>query len=651
MKPLQFIKLVLLTLLLFVSNNNSFANPIVITEAGTLYSYIDATDKNSITDLTVTGYLNGDDILFLREMAGSDKNGGSTAGNLRTLDISGASIVAGGGLYFENPEVGEFGTEDNVLGVAMFAMCDKLTSITLPATLSSANILAFAFCENLEAINVPASNTSLKSVDGVLFDYDMENLYSYPQKRSNTSYTVPVSVKSIRSYAFQGSKYLKSVVLPEGLETLEQGVFYYSEQLESINIPESITEIPDFFLGNCSKLSSITLPTGLTAIGSHAFASCVKLQIVTLPTTLKTIGSIAFADCIELRSLTLSPGLTTIEDGCFKNSGLESIAIPSTVTTIEDWAFWNCRQLVELKMYHNSDHIMPFNNNWMNIDYNIVLYVPEGSFYAYSNSDGWNDFSQIIEFEVEEEEEEPPYVEPMFIEIDVALAGTLYSYIDATDKNSITDLTVTGYLNGDDILFLREMAGSDINGGSTAGNLRTLDLSGASIVAGGGIYFENPEIGEFETEDNVLGVAMFAMCDKLTFITLPATLSSANILAFAFCENLEAINVPASNTSLKSVDGVLFDYGMENLYSYPQKRSNTSYTVPVTVKSIRFYAFQGSKYLKSVVLPEGLETLEDGVFYYSAQLESINIPESITEIPEFFLSNCSKLLSITLPTV
>lgn len=349
MKPLQFIKFVLLMLLLFVSSNNSFANPIVITEAGTLNSYISTADKNSITDLTVTGNLNGDDILFLREMAGSDVNGGSTAGNLRTLDMSGASIVAGGGLYFANPEVGFYETEDNVLGVAMFAMCDKLTSITLPATLSSANILAFAFCENLEAINVPASNTSLKSVDGVLFDYDMENLYSYPQKRSNTSYTVPVTVKSIRSYAFQGSRYLKSVVLPEGLETLEQGVFYYSEQLESINIPESITEIPDFFLGNCSKLLSITLPTGLTAIGGYAFANTGITSII-LPATINSLGQ-----------------------KIFTGTSLEKIQVLNTTPIIID------------------------NKTFENISQNCILIVPNGSVTAYQLAPVWNQFYNIID--------------------------------------------------------------------------------------------------------------------------------------------------------------------------------------------------------------------------------------------------------------
>lgn len=74
------------------------------------------------------------------------------------------------------------------------------------------------------------------------------------------------------------------------------------------------------------------------------------------------------------------------------------------------------------------------------------------------------------------------------VTINVETAGTLPSLIPSSQKNEIKNLTLTGFLNGTDIRFIREMAGRDYNGNSTVGKLSVLDLSKAQIVAGGEAY-------------------------------------------------------------------------------------------------------------------------------------------------------------------
>lgn len=39
--------------------------------------------------------------------------------------------------------------------------------------------------------------------------------------------------------------------------------------------------------------------------------------------------------------------------------------------------------------------------------------------------------------------------------VEVKTAGTLSSLIPASEKNEVTDLTVSGKLNGDDVLYIR----------------------------------------------------------------------------------------------------------------------------------------------------------------------------------------------------
>lgn len=62
----------------------------------------------------------------------------------------------------------------------------------------------------------------------------------------------------------------------------------------------------------------------------------------------------------------------------------------------------------------------------------------------------------------------------------VETAGTLSTLISEEEKNSIASMKLTGYLNGDDISFIRAMADK------WSGKLKFLDLSDSFIVEGGG---------------------------------------------------------------------------------------------------------------------------------------------------------------------
>ena len=68
--------------------------------------------------------------------------------------------------------------------------------------------------------------------------------------------------------------------------------------------------------------------------------------------------------------------------------------------------------------------------------------------------------------------------------------GWLSSKIPFKDQESVKNLTVTGYLNGTDIKFIRELLNNR--------QLSHLDLSDANIVAGGDAYYDN----KYYTADN-----------------------------------------------------------------------------------------------------------------------------------------------------
>ena len=89
---------------------------------------------------------------MLRSMAGRDSEGNPTDGQLADIDISGASIVAGGGEYGES----RF-TEDGVVGTGLFRSCTALKSIKLPIGAVRIDKEAFNGCTALHSITIPAS--------------------------------------------------------------------------------------------------------------------------------------------------------------------------------------------------------------------------------------------------------------------------------------------------------------------------------------------------------------------------------------------------------------------------------------------------------------------------------------------------------------
>ena len=114
------VRLLLTTLVCFVSINIWAKTEINVETAGTLSSILTSTDK----ELKVTGYINGSDIKYIRSLVNN--------GKVASLDWSEVHIVAGGEAYNES-----YTTKNDVIGENMFYGCSKLLAITLPATIKS----------------------------------------------------------------------------------------------------------------------------------------------------------------------------------------------------------------------------------------------------------------------------------------------------------------------------------------------------------------------------------------------------------------------------------------------------------------------------------------------------------------------------------
>ena len=308
---------------LYAADNDLITRQITIKleEAGTLPDRIASSKKYKITNLKIIGEINGTDLRMIREMAGRDVDGYPTDGKLSVLDLSEAKIVEGGDSYYNDYHNNNYYTSNDVVGDFAFYGCSRLTSLNLPAGITSIGEGTFKGCSGL---------TSLTLSDGIT---------------------------SIGWSAFEGCSGLKEVkfCINDNLDTyltkghpnidVDCGIKYYinDKEITSIEIPSNVTTLGNYVFQGCSGLTSLNLPAGITKIGGCAFYGCSRLTSLTLPAGITEIGDCAFMYCSGLTSLNLPAGITKIGPYAFSRcSGLTSLTLPAGITEIGYSAFYGC---------------------------------------------------------------------------------------------------------------------------------------------------------------------------------------------------------------------------------------------------------------------------------------------------------------------
>ncbi len=114
---------------------------------------------------------------------------------------------------------------------------------------------------------------------------------------------LPDSVSHIADWAFCYCTTLKTIVLPEEVSFFGSGVFYGCDQLLEVTVPRGAAAIGDETFLGCANLLSAALPDGVTSIGKSAFTFCRKLKEVNIPEGVASIGQSAFAFCSALTQL------------------------------------------------------------------------------------------------------------------------------------------------------------------------------------------------------------------------------------------------------------------------------------------------------------------------------------------------------------
>ena len=300
-----------------------------VERAGTLHGMINASRLPYITDLKLTGELNGTDISFIRTLVKK---------NLRFLDLSEARIVEGGAIYYSN-----YRTSNDIIGSYMFYNPDyspispcAISKINLPNSVTGIEEGAFKSCTRLTDINIPNSVTSIGPE-------------TFKSCTSLTDINIPNSVTSIGERAFSGCTSLTDINIPDAVTSIEWATFYACTSLTDINIPNSVTSIGYEAFYNCTRLTDINIPNSVTSIERSTFYDCTSLTDINIPNSVTSIGEQAFYNCDNLKSVYMNASTPPfIGSQAFHNISKDlTIYIPRGSYTAYWLSYWGNYNLVE----------------------------------------------------------------------------------------------------------------------------------------------------------------------------------------------------------------------------------------------------------------------------------------------------------------
>ena len=561
------------------------------------------------------------------------------------------------------------------IGERAFYNCTSLTDITIPNSVTSIGSSAFTNCP-IEKANIPTNaisyikNSSLKEV--IINGGKAIGDNAFQSCRRLTSITIPDSVTNIGASAFDGCSSLTSVTIPNSVTSIGDYAFYGCDNLE-YNVENNLkylgneknsyfllvgvttTNLSNYTINsntkfihasafyNCTSLTSVTIPNNVISIGGSAFDGCSSLTSVTIPDSVTSIGGSAFYNCTDLTSITIPDGVTSIGGSAFYNcTDLTSITIPDEVTSIGDYSFYSCAGLTSIIIPNSVKSIG--NSSFENCTHLTSVVIPSSMLNIGNNA---------------------------FFNCPIEIANIPTVAIAYIKNSSLKEVTI----NGGDTIGNYILDDNDEFSGCS--NLTSVIIPSSVTSIGVYAFKNCTSLTSVTIPSSVTDIWHFAFanCTSLTSITILNSATNIESSAFTNCP-IEKANIPTNaisciqNSSLKevtinggknigdrafydcsSLTGVTIPNGVTSIgdYAFYGCTSLTSVTIPDSVTSIGEYAFSHCTSLTSVTIPNSITNIEYMAFYDCSSLTSINIPDSVTSIGSYAFSYCDSLTSITIP--
>lgn len=620
----------------------------------------------------------------------------------------------------------------------VFNKCVSLTDISLPSSVTLIGNNSFSECISLSNIVLP---TNLISFGTSCFN----------GCSSLESLIFPSTVQSIGNNSFNGCTALKKIKFSDSEESLQLGYNTSSSSglfggcpLEeiyigrniitnnnytpfnqytpnfSVSFGSNVTSLPAYCFANCIGLIDIQLPISLLYIGNYCFRGCQNLKSINIPENVKQIGNYAFSGCSGIEDINYTPktefavlSSNVFDENVMKAKYLIISDYQKTIDATYD-SYWSGFRNIIYKKDNNIYVPVPWN---MEMNSRNAIYSNEtGCIVPYNQISNFKSNSEVYALHLENDISNEinssngyNFIPDIYwgfnrffiygeggLMRDVQLedAGTLFDKLGLQDIQAIQGLTLSGNINGTDIMTINRMS-----------NLLYLNLKNANIVEGGQTYREN-----YKTKNDTIGSEFFYNASKLQTLVLPSSCvvleknalknmsSLINIVlgenlnyideyAFNGCSSLFNITIPSNVVKINnyafegcsklcnikfedSLQPIELGYGyssslfgrcpLEKLYLgrdiecksstgvFQGQKSLKHLTIGDNVKTILNSMFESCSSLEDFILPDNIEFIGSEAFYGCSSLNEISIPNKVSEIPNYAFYNCSNLLKISL---
>ena len=482
----------------------------------------------------------------------------------------------------------------------------------------------------------------------------------------------------------------KGLVLPDGLLRIKKKAFLNSLMDEDLCFPQNVTIIEDSAFSSCKNLNRVFFNKKLQIIGQncfsfskdieyvffheecdiqvipcHAFHNCVNIKRISFSSRLRTIDDEAFQWCYSIDQLAFPESLIRIGKRAFNMKGfdyskkeedpcrLKEIILPTNLQSVGSAAFTGCKSLCRVNVTGEST---VFEGSVFEDCHLLRLFDAK---HLEKISDRM--FSGCTELEIVRCPK-ISHIGKHAFEYCTSLTYTIPETVKIIETGALncvkSVIASSNYIYQDNVLCDKDM--KSIISFNKKDEKYTIP-NGVTKVSKDAFGMEPPKYLKLPnslSDESIIELLSL----KCKYIQIPQGRTIDITDYFSHMHVEVGVNEFGEDSVFFDEEDVIYSADKVQLLKFPMSSVISSYEVIPSCKAILNNAFEGvedcdpefgmyyyGNKLKSLTLPEGLETIGDYSLEGCRELTSLVLPKTLKQIGNFALKGCHSLKSLTLP--
>lgn len=351
------------------------------------------------------------------------------------------------------------------------------------------------------------------------------------------------------------------------------------------------------FWNHRGSINKLIIGGDVTGVGEHAFFQCAKIKEVDLPKSMQNLRYNAFYGCSAIDSISLPDGIN-VGRGAFRNCyALKRVVMPGGI--IDRNAFNGCDSLVDVRLGERVSSI---------------------GYEAFLGCDGLEEIT--LPSSVKSIGERAFYGIGKLARVTIEggdVGGNAFMYCFALDEVSI----------GENVTSIGRGAFSNCT------SLATLNLAEGLDSIASGAFAECSRLKRAVIPNSVqyMGSSMLDGCDSLTYLSLPFIGERPYVTGDELVDAQHQIDwLYFGQTSLPLLDTLELRNGVRLEYGAFSESRTRHIILPTGINYIAERAFYSCPNLKSVNIPEGVDSIRSETFKNSYLPDGVALPSTLTYI-------------------